>query len=59
MTIYSKYTSIYKGDGFFKKIFNPTFKNANYYHFVRGEKREGFINPYIFFVSSFDSSQCL
>ena len=48
MTIYSKYTSIYAPqvnvDGFFKKIFSPTFKNASYYHFVRGEKGEDFIN---------------
>ena len=46
MTIYSKYTSIYAGylvTAFSKKIFSPTFKNANYYPIVRGKKGEDFI----------------
>ena len=46
MTIYSKYTSIYAGKCrqlLGEQKFSPTFKNANYYHFVRGEKGEDFI----------------
>ena len=30
--------------GFFEKIFSPTFKNTDYYHFLREEKGEDFIN---------------
>ena len=55
MTINSKYTSMYAGKfrRLFRKIFfSPTFKKANYYHFLRGEKGEDFMNKKGFSISA-------
>ena len=52
MTIYTKNTSIYEGKcrRLFQNNLHSTFNIANYYHFVKGEKEEDFINKKGFWI---------